>query len=231
MVFVLKVALGVMLGLAGLLVVLAVLNAAAERLMETIEDRQRWRAISKSTKNSADISKDRYIRIRLDPEVLRRRKRFWTILCSVWYVFILVSYSFSSDPRPGTVLLVGIVLPVLSALAIEAICRGRTLRHEEEKIDRAEIARINRAALTRLPAILARWLPGGRIEGAEYVARNPLRADHWPGRLKINLETGQWADFAVRGACGRDVVSLAAYLGGIGQIEAANRLAAMLDGR
>ena len=95
---------------------------------------------------------------------------------------------------------------------------------------------INRAALARLPDILAHWLPGGRIEGAEYVALNPRRADHRPGSFKINLDTGQWADFAVEGARGRDVVSLAAYLGGIGQVEAAERLAAMLgigarDGR
>jgi hypothetical protein len=29
--------------------------------------------------------------------------------------------------------------------------------------------RINRAALARLPDLLARWLPGGRMEGREYV--------------------------------------------------------------
>lgn len=29
---------------------------------------------------------------------------------------------------------------------------------------------VARAELTRLPDLLARWLPGGRIEGAEYVA-------------------------------------------------------------
>jgi hypothetical protein len=87
---------------------------------------------------------------------------------------------------------------------------------------------VNRAALARLPELLARWLPGGRIEAAEYVALNPRRADHRPGSFKINLETGQWADFAIEGARGGDVVSLAAYLGGIGQVEAAERLAAML---
>jgi hypothetical protein len=101
---------------------------------------------------------------------------------------------------------------------------------------RVDFARINRAAVARLPDILARWLPGGRIEGAEYVALNPCRADHRPGSFKVNLNNGQWADFAVAGARGRDVVSLAAYLGGVGQVEAAERLAAMLgigarDGR
>jgi hypothetical protein len=101
---------------------------------------------------------------------------------------------------------------------------------------RVDYARINRAALARLPDILAGWLPGGRIEGAEYVALNPRRADQRPGSFKINLDTGRWADFAVEGARGRDVISLAAYLGGIGRVEAAERLAAMLgigthDGR
>jgi hypothetical protein len=95
---------------------------------------------------------------------------------------------------------------------------------------------VGRAGLARLPDLLARWLPGGRIEGTEYVALNPRRTDRRPGSFKVNLKTGQWADFAIEGARGRDVVSLAAYLGGVGQIEAAERLAAMLgigarDGR
>jgi hypothetical protein len=93
---------------------------------------------------------------------------------------------------------------------------------------RVDFAQINQAALARLPDILMRWLPGGRIEGAEYVALNPRRADRRLGSFKVNLGTGRWADFAVAGACGGDVVSLAAYLGGIGQIEAARHLASML---
>jgi hypothetical protein len=93
---------------------------------------------------------------------------------------------------------------------------------------RVDFAGINRAALARLPDILARWLPGGRIEGTEYVALNPRRADHRPGSFKISLVTGQWADFAVADARGGDVVSLAAYLAKISQAEAAKRLAAML---
>lgn len=86
---------------------------------------------------------------------------------------------------------------------------------------------INRAALSHLPEILARWLPDGRLEGAEYVARNPTRADRRPGSFKINLRTGQWADFATNDQ-GGDPVSLAAYLAGCGQAEAARDLAAML---
>ena len=86
---------------------------------------------------------------------------------------------------------------------------------------------INAAALARLPDILRRWLPDGRIEGAEYVARNPTRADRRAGSFKINLRTGKWADFAT-GDRGGDPVSLAAYLAGVGQGEAARELAGML---
>jgi hypothetical protein len=86
---------------------------------------------------------------------------------------------------------------------------------------------VNRAALRRLPDILARWLPGGRIEGREYVARNPRRHDRRPGSFKVNIATGRWADFAT-GDKGGDPISLAAYLAGCGQVEAARHLAAML---
>ena len=74
-----------------------------------------------------------------------------------------------------------------------------------------DFARLHRAALGRLPEILARWLPGGRIEGREYVVRNPKRLDQRPGSFKVNLDTGRWGDFAT-GDKGGDPISLAAYL-------------------
>ncbi len=88
-------------------------------------------------------------------------------------------------------------------------------------------ARINSAALAALPSILYRWLPDGRVEGAEYVARNPRRVDRNLGSFKISLRSGKWSDFAT-GDSGGDPVSLAAYLGNISQVEAAVRLATML---
>jgi hypothetical protein len=103
--------------------------------------------------------------------------------------------------------------------------RKKSAAHAMRPID---FNRVNSAALALLPGLLRRWLPGGRIEGVEYVALNPRRADHRPGSFRINTRTGRWADFAIEGARGRDVVSLAAYLGGIGRVEAAKRLAAML---
>jgi hypothetical protein len=99
--------------------------------------------------------------------------------------------------------------------------------HGGSTIDTVDFAAVNRAALGRLPDILARWLPGGRMEGREYVVRNPKRHDRRPGSFKINLDTGRWADFAT-GDKGGDPISLAAYLAGCRQVEAARRLAAML---
>ncbi len=88
-------------------------------------------------------------------------------------------------------------------------------------------AAVNRAALASLPTLLRRWLPDGRQVGREYVARNPRRVDKRAGSFKVNTRTGRWADFAT-GDAGGDVVSLAAYLSGTGQGDAAKNLAAML---
>jgi hypothetical protein len=90
-----------------------------------------------------------------------------------------------------------------------------------------DFARINMAALPALPALCARWLPGGKRVGREYIALNPTRADKRAGSFKVNLQTGRWADFAT-GDKGSDAVSLAAYLFGLRQSEAADRLAGTL---
>jgi hypothetical protein len=86
---------------------------------------------------------------------------------------------------------------------------------------------INTAALAVLPSLLKRWLPDGRVEGHEYAARNPTRSDQHSGSFCINLRNGRWADFAT-GDRGGDVVSLAAYLAGLSQVEAAKQLAKMV---
>ncbi len=99
-----------------------------------------------------------------------------------------------------------------------------------ERRGRLDFPAINRAALASLPALLRRWLPDGQLMGREYEARNPRRADRRPGSFKVNVNTGKWADFACD-AKGGDVVSLAAYLSGAGQAEAARALAEMLGVR
>ncbi|SOD96546.1 hypothetical protein [Caenispirillum bisanense] len=87
--------------------------------------------------------------------------------------------------------------------------------------------RVNDAALPNAAAICRRILPDGKLNGIEYVARNPRRDDHRPGSFKINVKTGRWADFAT-GDKGGDLIGLVAYLHGLRQIEAARNLAVML---
>jgi hypothetical protein len=96
--------------------------------------------------------------------------------------------------------------------------------------DRLNFQRINAAALAVLPALLARWLPNGHRRGHEWVALNPRRADRHLGSFSINMRTGCWADFAT-GDRGGDLVSLAAYLAGTSQVDAAMRLSRMLGMR
>jgi hypothetical protein len=92
---------------------------------------------------------------------------------------------------------------------------------------RINFNRINDTAIPLLPALLKRWLPDGCVEGHEYVARNPRRADKSRGSFKVNMHTGRWSDFAAD-ARGGDPVSLAAYLADLSQAKAAERLASML---
>lgn len=93
---------------------------------------------------------------------------------------------------------------------------------------RPDYAAINRAALTRLPDVLGRLLPGGRAVGAEWHVGS-LRGGAGDS-LRVRLRghrTGAWCDFAT-GDKGGDVVSLAAAVAGLTQADAAWRLARML---
>ena len=91
-----------------------------------------------------------------------------------------------------------------------------------------DFAAVNAAALACLPALCALWLPYGFRRGNEWIAKNPRREDRRPGSFSINLTTGRWADFALSDARGGDPISLAAYLAGLSQTEAARKLAEML---
>ena len=88
---------------------------------------------------------------------------------------------------------------------------------------RIDFDRVNAAALANADAVVRGLLPDGRREGAEWVAINPQRPDRRLGSFKVNLNSGKWADFAT-GDRGGDLVSLAAFVGGVGQREAALRL-------
>ena len=90
-----------------------------------------------------------------------------------------------------------------------------------------DFSAINQIALQQLQRLLKGWLPDGKKEGVEFVALNPRRADKKPGSFKINLRTGEWADFATNDK-GGDPISLFAYLNGMKQGEAAKELAAKI---
>jgi hypothetical protein len=106
--------------------------------------------------------------------------------------------------------------------------RAASMRQmSRRRIRRVSFQAISAAALVHLPALVRRWLPDGRLQGHEWVSRNPTRDDRKPGSFKINLRSGRWADFAT-GAKGGDVISLAAHLFGLSQVAAARKLAAML---
>jgi hypothetical protein len=87
--------------------------------------------------------------------------------------------------------------------------------------------RIADAALANASAIVERWLPNGRRRSGEWVAPNPRRLDRHAGSFSVNLRTGIWADFATDDR-GGDLISLAAYLFSLSQVDAAVRVAEML---
>ncbi|MEI2766945.1 MAG: hypothetical protein V9E86_00230 [Nitrosomonas sp.] len=87
------------------------------------------------------------------------------------------------------------------------------------------IKRVAATALGSIDSVLNHWLPGGKKQGQEYLGLNPLRADSQPGSFSINLNTGNWADFAT-GDKGLDLVALVSYLENETQGKAAERLAA-----
>ena len=87
---------------------------------------------------------------------------------------------------------------------------------------------INEAALrSNARGFLQTLIPGGKFRGLEYVVQNPKRNDQSPGSFSINYRSGLWKDFAT-GEGGGDLISLVAYVRGIGQGEAARALATEL---
>ena len=89
---------------------------------------------------------------------------------------------------------------------------------------RIDFDRVGAAARRNAEAVVAAFLPEGRREGQEWVARNPRRPDKRLGSFKVNLTTGRWADFASDDK-GGDLVGLVAYLSDLSQRDAAVKLA------
>lgn len=89
--------------------------------------------------------------------------------------------------------------------------------------------KINDAALASLKSLVSIWIPGGRIEGNEYIVKNPQRPDKHAGSFKINIRTGVWSDFACHDIGGNDPISLYAFVFNLKQGEAALQLAKDLN--
>ena len=87
-----------------------------------------------------------------------------------------------------------------------------------------DFRRIARSALHHSKWLVPKWLPDGRQDGSEWIARNPKRNDRRLGSFKINLKNVRWADFATDDR-GGDLISLYAYLNSISHFEAAVRIA------
>jgi hypothetical protein len=87
--------------------------------------------------------------------------------------------------------------------------------------------KIAEASLAAADTLVPRWLPEGRREGAEWIAKNPRRVDKRRGSFKVNLRTGRWSDFAVEES-GGDLISLASYLFHLKQGQAAVKIAGAL---
>ena len=90
-----------------------------------------------------------------------------------------------------------------------------------------DFQRVNAAALRSAEAVARGLLPDGRREGSEWVAKPPHRESTGLGSFKVSLTKGVWSDFKT-GDRGGDLVSLAAFVAGVSQREAALRLADLL---
>ena len=91
----------------------------------------------------------------------------------------------------------------------------------------ADFSKIKAAALASIESVLSHYCPGGKRQGHEYLPLNPVRSDSKAGSFSINLNTGAWSDFATNDK-GGDLIALVAYIEGVKQGEAANRLSQFL---
>lgn len=87
-----------------------------------------------------------------------------------------------------------------------------------------DFKKINLLALAQAESIVSHYAPEGKLNGREWVARNPNRNDSRTGSFSINLDTGVWCDFATDDK-GGDLVSYVAYVMRLSQGDAFKTLA------
>lgn len=91
-------------------------------------------------------------------------------------------------------------------------------------MNETDFAAINQAALAHCPSLLERLLPGGKVQGHEYVCADLAGGNG--SSLSVNIHTGKWADFSTDDS-GKDLIALVATIENVNQHEAAKMLAAM----
>lgn len=107
------------------------------------------------------------------------------------------------------------------------LCKSNPQSRRRDWPARVDFGRVAAAALRQADVVVRGLLPEGKREGTEWVCRNPLRPDRSPGSFKVSLTKGAWADFS-SGDHGKDLVSLAAFVTGKTQAQAAIALAEAL---
>ena len=88
-----------------------------------------------------------------------------------------------------------------------------------------DIKQVAADAVSHLEAICAHWLPDGKRQGHDWVARNPTRDDQNAGSFSVSLITGGCIDHATGEQC-HDIVSTIKYLEGLPTQGEAARLVA-----
>lgn len=92
----------------------------------------------------------------------------------------------------------------------------------------AHFHQVKAAALASIESVLSHYCPNGKRQGREYLPLNPVRSDSKTGSFSINLDTGAFSDFATSDCKGGDLIALVAYIEGVNQGQAANRLSQFL---
>lgn len=109
--------------------------------------------------------------------------------------------------------------------------RSRPVKHTSKATgQQRDYKAVAASALSAFDAVMRKWLPAGKRECREWVARNPRRPDERPGSFSVNVVSGRWSDFAMADARGGDLISLVAYVDNCSQSEACDRLTALIGG-
>lgn len=101
--------------------------------------------------------------------------------------------------------------------------KPKEMKNYQPNYDKIDFEFLNQWISKRSRNFIQSLLPEGKEKGGEYLALNPRRNDEKLGSFKINMTTGAWADFAT-GDKGRDLISLYAYVKGVGNVEAAREI-------